>query len=204
MLVLDHIAVAGMTRQAATGLVQKSLGVAPLAQGKHPHFGTHNHLWGMGPDCYLESIAIDPEAPSPTYSRWFGLDWFSGPPQIASWILATSDIKKTLAQLGPSFGEPVGLQRGKYSWDISVSASGKLPFGGFGPALIEWQPPAHPCQDLPDSGCRLLNLRVQHPQAGSMQLLLGDLLNDGRISFYEGCAHISAEIQTDHGVVILG
>jgi hypothetical protein len=158
----------------------------------------------MGPDCYLESIAIDPEAPSPAYSRWFGLDWFSGPPQIASWILATSDIKKTLAQLGPSFGEPVGLQRGKYSWDISVSASGKLPFGGFGPALIEWQPPAHPCQDLPDSGCRLLNLRVQHPQAGSMQLLLGDLLNDGRISFYEGCAHISAEIQTDHGVVILG
>ncbi len=76
MLVLDHIAVAGMSRQAATGLVQKSLGVAPLAQGKHPHFGTHNHLWGMGPDCYLESIAIDPEAPSPAYSRWFGLDWF--------------------------------------------------------------------------------------------------------------------------------
>ena len=204
MLVLDHIAIAGMTRQAATGLVQKSLGVAPLAQGEHPYFGTHNHLWGMGPDCYLESIAIDPEAPSPHYARWFGLDRFSGPPQITSWILATSDIKKTLAKLGHSFGEPVRLQRGRYTWDISVSASGDLPFGGYGPALIEWQPAAHPSQDLPDSGCRLLNLRVQHPQVGSMQRLLGDILGDKRISFAEGCPHISAKIQTDHGVVILG
>ena len=204
MLVLDHIAIAGMTRQAATDLVQKSLGVAPLAQGEHPHFGTHNHLWGMGPDCYLESIAIDPEAPPPHYARWFGLDRFSGPPQIASWILATSDIKETLAKLGSSFGEPVRLKRGKYTWDISVPPSGDLPFGGYGPALIEWQPPAHPSQDLPDSGCRLLNLRVQHPQSGSMQRLLGDILGDKRISFTKGCPHISAKIQTDHGVVILG
>ena len=123
MLVLDHIAIAGMTRQAATDLVQKSLGVAPLAQGEHPHFGTHNHLWGMGPNCYLESIAIDPEVSPPPYARWFGLDQFSGSPQIASWILATSDIKETLAKLGSGFGEPVRLQRGKYTWDISVSVS---------------------------------------------------------------------------------
>ena len=204
MLILDHIAIAGMTRQAATGLVQKSLGVAPLAEGEHPYFGTHNHLWGMGPDCYLEAIAIDPEAHPPHYARWFGLDRFSGPPQIASWILATSDIKETLAKLGSSFGEPVRLQRGKYTWDISVSASGDLPFGGYGPALIEWQPPAHPSQDLPDSGCRLLNLWVQHPQASSMQRLLGDILEDERISFAEGCPHISAKVQTDHGIVILG
>ena len=203
MLVLDHIAVAGATRQAATELVQKCLGVAPLAAGEHSHFGTHNYLWGMGPDCYLESIAINPDAPPLPYARWFGLDQFSGPPRIVSWILATSGIKETLLELGPSFGEPVGLQRGRYIWDISVSDSGELPFGGYGPALIEWRPPAHPCQDLSDSGCRLLNLRVQHPQALSMQQLLGGLLGDTCISFGEGCAHISAEIQTDHGVVTL-
>ena len=92
MLRLDHIAVAGETRQAATDFVQNFLQVAPLAAGQHPHFSTHNHLWGMGEACYLESIAIDPEAPSLPYPRWFGLDRFSGPPRIASWILATDNI----------------------------------------------------------------------------------------------------------------
>ena len=33
MLVLDHIAVVGMTRQLATGFAKKSLGIAPVAQG---------------------------------------------------------------------------------------------------------------------------------------------------------------------------
>jgi hypothetical protein len=204
MLVLDHIAVVGMTRQLSTGFAEKSLGIAPVAQGAHPHFGTHNHLWGMGADCYLESIAIDPDAPQPTYARWFGLDQFSGPPRIGSWILATTDMKATLKQLGPEFGTPVRLERGKYTWEISVSSSGVLPFGGYGPAIIQWQPPAHPCQDLPDSGCRLLSLQVQHPQAARMQEVFGELLNDMRIGFSDGPAHISAEIQTDHSVVTLG
>tara|TARA_B100000780_G_scaffold77836_1_gene52665 strand:- start:25 stop:639 length:615 start_codon:yes stop_codon:yes gene_type:complete len=204
MLVLDHIAVAGLTRQVATGFVQASLGVAPLAEGTHPHFGTHNHLWGMGTECYLESIAIDPYVPTPPHARWFGLDKFSGPPRIVSWVLSTADIDETLEHLGSDFGAPVRLARGKYSWDISVSESGALPFGGFGPALIQWQPPAHPCQDLSDSGCRLLKLQVQHPQAISMQNMFGDLLKDVRVSFCEGPGHIFAEIQTDHGVVTLG
>ena len=34
MLVLDHIAVVGMTRQLATGFAEKSLGIAPVAQGR--------------------------------------------------------------------------------------------------------------------------------------------------------------------------
>ena len=76
MLRLDHIAVAGETRQAATDYIQDCLKVAPLAAGQHFHFSTHNHLWGMGEACYLESIAVDPQAPSLAYPRWFGLDRF--------------------------------------------------------------------------------------------------------------------------------
>jgi hypothetical protein len=57
---------------------------------------------------------------------------------------------------------------------------------------------------LSDSGCRLLKLQVQHPQASSMQNMFGDLLKDARVSFSEGPGHIFAEIQTDHGVVTLG
>jgi len=203
MLVLDHIVVAGLTRQVATDFVQESLGVAPLAEGGHPYFGTHNHLWGMGTECYLESIAIDPHASTPPHARWFGLDDFSGPPRIVSWVLSTADINVTLEHLGSDFGVPVRLERSKYHWDISVSDSGALPFGGFGPALIQWQPPEHPCRDLSDSGCRLLKLQVQHPQASSMQNMFGHLLKDARVSFSDGPGHIFAEIQTDHGVVTL-
>tara|TARA_B100000795_G_scaffold92918_1_gene67956 strand:+ start:258 stop:872 length:615 start_codon:yes stop_codon:yes gene_type:complete len=203
MLVLDHIVVAGLTRQVATDFVQESLGVAPLAEGGHPYFGTHNHLWGMGTECYLESIAIDPHASTPSHARWFGLDDFSGPPRIVSWVLSTADINVTLEHLGSDFGVPVRLERSKYHWDISVSDSGALPFGGFGPALIQWQPPEHPCRDLSDSGCRLLKLQVQHPQASSMQNMFGHLLKDARVSFSDGPGHIFAEIQTDHGVVTL-
>ena len=203
MLRLDHIAVAGETRQAATDYIQDCLKVAPLAAGQHPHFSTHNHLWGMGAACYLESIAVDPQAPSLAYPRWFGLDRFSGPPRIASWILATDDIQESLTRLGPEFGTPVRLERDIYTWDISVSDTGDLPFGGYGPALIEWQPPARPCQNLPDSGCRLISLQIQHPQAHHMQALLSELICDERIRFSTGPAQISAEIQTDHGLVTL-
>ena len=105
----------------------------------------------MGPTCYLENILIDRAATKPQLARWFGFDHFAGAPRLVGWILATKNIKHTLSQLGPEFGEPVRLQRGKYKWTISVSASGQLPFGGYGPALIEWEGGFHPCLDLADS-----------------------------------------------------
>ena len=41
-------------------------------------WGTHNRVMAISsegiPDCYLEVIAIDPEAPEPGRPRWFGLD----------------------------------------------------------------------------------------------------------------------------------
>ena len=203
MLTLDHIVVVGRSRKEATSLVQSRLGEAPAAAGLHPHFGTHNPLWGMGADCYLESIAVNPEAPTPLFPRWFGLDCFFGPPRIASWILATLDINAALANLGPEFGVPVTLERGPYKWVISVSKTGDSPFGGYGPALIQWDGTSHPCQDLADSGCRLKTLVVQHPQAAKMQDTFGKMLSDTRVRIVEGSSEISATIQTGNGVVLM-
>jgi Glyoxalase-like domain len=40
--------------------------------------GTHNRVIAISsesfPDCYVEVIAIDPDAPAPGRRRWFGLD----------------------------------------------------------------------------------------------------------------------------------
>ncbi|MFV0291902.1 MAG: VOC family protein [Paracoccus sp. (in: a-proteobacteria)] len=34
----------------------------------------------------IELIAIDPAARAPSYLRWFGLDHFTGPPRLISWV----------------------------------------------------------------------------------------------------------------------
>ena len=64
----------------------------------------------MGPTCYLENILIDRAATKPQLTRWFGFDHFAGAPRLVGWILATKNIKHTLSQLGPEFGEPVRLR----------------------------------------------------------------------------------------------
>ncbi|MDT2084131.1 MAG: VOC family protein [Planktomarina sp.] len=203
MLVLDHFVVAGTSRAIATDWVSNTLGELPKVSGKHEYFGTHNNLWGMGPTCYLETISIDRAATKPEFARWFGLDHFVGAPRLVGWILTTKNIKDTLSQLDPEFGEPVRLQRGKYKWTISVNASGQLPFGGYGPALIEWEGGFHPCLDLPDSKCRLHTLKIRHPQAEKMKSSLGDLINDNRIIFETGVEKISAEIEKDEKLITL-
>ena len=203
MLTLDHFVAAGTSLNIATEWVNNALTELPTGNGKHKYFGTHNDLWGMGPTCYLETIAIDRTAVNPASARWFGLDNFVGPPRLVGWILATKNIRNTLTQLGPQFGAPVKLQRGKYTWEISVTKSGELPFGGYGPALIEWHNGFHPCLDLSDSKCRLQNLHIQHPDAEIMQSLLGDLINDDRIIFKKGIEKISAEIKKEQKLIIL-
>lgn len=203
MLSLDHIVVVGRSLPTATNLVRNLLDEQPMASGKHKFFGTHNHLWGMGPDCYLESIAIDPAMNKPPYPRWFGLDNLKGPPRLGGWVLATKSIRDTLKDLGPEYGIPIELQRDKYKWQISVTESGDLPFGGYGPAIIEWHEGFHPCLDLPDNNIRLKNLIIQHPAADLMSSFLGNFLNDDRIIFVQGDSKITAEIITSQGFVVL-
>jgi hypothetical protein len=43
------------------GWVEDRLGVSLEAGGRHSAFATHNRLLSLGPDCYLEVIAVDPD-----------------------------------------------------------------------------------------------------------------------------------------------
>ena len=54
------------------------------------------------------------------------------------------------------------MQRGDFAWRISVPADGHLPEGGVVPSLIQWDVGGHPTERLPDAGCRLLALVLQH------------------------------------------
>jgi len=204
MLRLDHFAIAGMTLADAEQHVATAIGCPAVGHGVHDHFGTHNALWGAGGDFYIEAIAIDPAAPKLDHPRWFGLDEFSGPPRLATWILATDDMAATLAHLGSDFGKPVSLQRGTYRWQIAVPKSGANGFDGIAPSIIAWDGPAHPAHDLGQCGAQLRDLHVRHPNIAALADLLAPVLpDDGRVIFDDGPKELSARFDSPTGLLTL-
>jgi len=105
--------------------VEDALGVSMSGGGKHPHFGTHNRLLGLG-SYYLEAIAIDPDADDLPYPRWFALDDFDGPARITNWICASPDLGQTQVEMGLPLGDPVKLQRDELRWTMLVPQDGRM------------------------------------------------------------------------------
>lgn len=172
-----------------------------LNGGHHADFGTYNRLLGLGPDIYLELIAIDPEAPSLDKTRWYNLDRFTGAPRFTHWVLRVDDLEAALDRFGAEFGEIHNLSRGDLRWRMAVPRSGVLPFDDCAPALIQWDTPP-PAPRLTDQGHRLRNLVVQHPQASDLKSLF-EGLNDPRVQFVDGVGGLSATLAHPDGDVIL-
>lgn len=200
LLKLDHLAVSAGTLEEGVANVEAALGLALSAGGKHVHMSTHNRLLGLG-DIYLEVIAIDPEALAPAWPRWFDLDNFTGAPRLTNWICACDDLAAALRQAPEGTGEPADLARGDFRWRMAVPNTGKLPFGGGFPALIEWQGP-HPADRLPDQGARLRRLEICNPEAEAMREMLQ--IADPRVAILQGPdVSLRAEIDTPHGLRVL-
>jgi catechol 2,3-dioxygenase-like lactoylglutathione lyase family enzyme len=62
---LDHLAIVAPDLDSGCAFVSRVLGVDLQPGGAHPRMGTHNRLLRLGPDTYLEVIAIDPSAQRP-------------------------------------------------------------------------------------------------------------------------------------------
>ena len=169
-LAIDHLAVAAETLAEGRAMVEAALGVRLEEGGRHPHFGTHNLLLGLGEGLYLEVIAVDPAAPAPQRSRWFGLDRFAGRPRPVAWICRTDDFDAALAGF-PEAGEPMALSRGDLRWRMAV----------------------------PGSGSRFKRLEVAHPEAEALQARLAPVLDDARVIFVPGPGGLRAEFETPWG-----
>jgi hypothetical protein len=202
MIELDHIAIAGETRDAAADYVRRLLGVELQAGGQHAHFGTHNHLMGLADGLYLEAISIDPDAPKLERKRWFALDDFKGASRFTNWICRTQDIEALVRDL-PEAGEVVSLERGDLKWRMAVPKDGRLPFDGCFPAVIQWDCPDHPAGMLSSTGCAIEGVTVCHPAAAQLQNRLAPYLKDARITFKSGSAGLTARIATPKGVEVL-
>ena len=200
MLVLDHIAVAAESLAEGAAHVEAALGVELSDIGIHDRMGTHNRLLSLGPGLYLEVIAINPDAGPPPHARWFDLDSFSGHPRLTNWIVRTDDLGAALATAPEGMGAPISFARGDYLWQMAVPSDGKLPFDGAAPALIAWDSALHPAERLPDQGCRLAGLRVEHPEADALLRAYPALGAIDRVTLGTGPEkRIWAEIETPSG-----
>lgn len=182
MLQLDHLAVVARSLEEGKAFVEATLGLEMQPGGQHVRYGTHNLLLGLEEGLYLEVIAVDPAAPAPAEPRWFDLDRFDGAPRLHNWICRCEDMSATLPQLPAGSGKVVDLARGDLRWQMAVPETGRLPFHEVAPALIRWQG-AHPAPRLQQSGARLEELVLCHPDIAALQAVIDPLLQDARIRF---------------------
>lgn len=173
---VDHLIVAADSLEAGAAWCEATLGVVPQPGGRHALMGTHNRLVNLSspafPRCYLEIIAIDPDAPPPGRSRWFGLDRRPpGPPALIHVVARSTTLDQHRRELNAEQidpGVPVAASRGDLRWQILLRPDGStLPAL---PTLIQWHGP-HPAERLPDQGLQLQAVQFDGLAAASREVL---------------------------------
>ena len=174
---VDHLVIVADTLEQGAHWCETSLGVMPVAGGRHALMGTHNRLLAISgqrfPNTYLEIIAIDRDAPAPGRPRWFGMDEpalqaaVRESPRLVHMVARTTMIEMVrwgLINCGLNPGVPIAAERdtpgGLLKWRITVRDDGLPESGGALPTLIEWQGP-HPCERLPRSPVQLGELTLR-------------------------------------------
>ncbi len=204
MLELDHLVIAARSLEHGVIWLEEKLGVKLQAGGKHPIFGTYNALLRLGESSYLEVIAVDPDAPTPSRARWFelGRAHLLEQPKLIHWVARTDNLETQVQQF-PELGRILEASRGSLSWQITVPDDGHLNFSGLIPTLISWHG-IHPTSQLESRNCTLLKLEAYHPEPESVKDMLEQM---GATSLLEVShapkAKLRASIQTPHGRVEL-
>lgn len=174
--VIDHLVFATPDLDAGIAVIDRKLGVQAVAGGRHPDFGTRNALVALGPETYLEIIGPDPEGTEPDGPRIFGIDELEAP-RLATWAAKATDLEDRVATgraAGAELGEVFPGQRRKpdgtlLTWRLSDPTA--MPAHGIVPFLIDWGDTPNPAGDA-TPGCRLLELRAEHPDPESVRGML--------------------------------
>jgi len=207
---LDHIVITAPTLETGVKYVERRLGVRLQPGGEHPKMGTHNCLLKLGDKCYLEVIAVNPDAPKPPNLRWFELDSpdLSQPIRLATWIARTNDIHAASIASPIPLGKIESMSRGQMNWLISIPENGSLPLQGIAPTLIQWPDDIHPTTSQPESGCKLVYFEGFHPEPAKV---IGVIESIGFQDHFSISAlalgqkpYLTAHIQTPNGLRKLG
>lgn len=178
---LDHLVVGCADLAHGAAWLERFLGVTLSPVGQHVAMGTHNRLVALGEQAYLELIAIDPSAAKPSHPRLFGLDTtdvqerIAQRPRLIGWVARVDNIEATMTHTGDVLGRVHNMQRGDFSWRVSVPEDGHPIEGGLIPHLIEWQGTLHPCDRLPQQSCKFTWMEAAHPNPAKVQYLLDEI-----------------------------
>ena len=214
---LDHLVIGCADLARGSAWLERLLGVQLSDVGSHILMGTHNRLLSLGPDHYLELIAIDSAASqtrnTPFMPRWFGLDTpdvqerIAQKPRLLGWVARTNNIDALAEKTGGILGGVQPMERGDFKWRITIPDDGYAVEAGLIPTLIQWDLPLHPCQRLPDQQCRFEWMEAAHPNPAKIRYLLSEMGLENALTLtptppYSGMT-MCAYIRTPDGVKTL-
>ena len=214
---LDHLVIGCADLARGSVWLERFLGVQLSDVGSHIRMGTHNRLLSLGPDHYLELIAIDPAVSqtrdTPFMPRWFGLDTpdvqerIAQKPRLLGWVARTDNIDALAEKTGGILGGVQPMERGDFKWRITIPDDGYAVEAGLIPTLIQWDLPLHPCQRLPDQQCRFEWMEAAHPNPAKIRYLLNEIGLENALTLtptppYSGMT-MCAYIRTPDGVKTL-
>jgi hypothetical protein len=178
---IDHFAIGAATLEQGEAALQSLLGANIPRGGKHDLMSTHNCVAQAGNNSFLEILAIDPSAPTPSRTRWFTLDdakttqKLAQSPRALCWVVGCEDLDAIVANSPVDLGEIVTFTRGDRSWRLTVPKDGSLPENGLIPAFIEWSPGPHPSSGMQDLDLKLDRIVLRHPEPSKIKGYLEQL-----------------------------
>jgi len=223
-LEVDHLVIAATDLEQGARWCESWLGVPLEPGGRHARFGTHNRLLYVSsarhPRCYLEILAIDPDAAAPAQARWFGLDdpalqrELAARPRPVQWVARVppgrdidaiaSDWRRAGADPGETTAAERMTPRGLLRWRLTVRADGRRPFGGALPALNEWGD-EHPTQSLGPRGVSIASLVAPGLPAAAVAALPASIREASELESARGrtSAALRIELDTPRGRIAL-
>ena len=205
----DHIVI-GVSRLAQdTARVEAQLGAPTGGGGAHPLMATHNRLMrlGGGTGGYLEVIAVDPAAPSPSRSRWYTLDnpttaaRLAARPRALCWVASVPDLEEATRICGYDAGTIIEVTRGDLRWRLTVPEDGGLAADGILPSLIEWPDGVNPVAALPVEDVALGSVIASHPDPAFITACMTNLSLGHLVTVAGGPSSLAFDIRTGSGTV---
>ena len=177
---LDHLVYATPDLAASVRDIGALFGVAATPGGRHPGWGTHNALLALGPRMYLEIVGPYPAGAPPAGRRPFSIDGLVSP-RLVTWACRGEELPAVVRAAGLNgvdLGEVQARSRQRpdgstLAWTMTDPLTDRA--GGVVPFFIDWGDSPHPAAGAP-TGCRLVAVRAEHPDAervGSVLRLLG-------------------------------
>ena len=203
---IDHVVYVTPDVQQSIRDLSRFLGVTAVFGGRHPVWGTCNALLALGRQVYLEIMGPEPTLSRPGLVRPFAIDQLERP-RLATWVAKSENLVRTVEesrQKGVELGEILSGSRTKpdgsvLSWSMTDLMAYRE--GGIVPFFINWGDSEHPAESAP-KGCKLIELRAEHPDPGRIRSILGSLGIDVPVERGREF-RLGALIQTPRGLVEL-